>query len=420
MALCGDAAVSFDAAVHSALSQLTGIRIDASQWEQAGFALRDGGLGLRPAVAAADAAYLASRSVTHARCLALRVGHRWDGHIPGSWIAEATARCNSCIHAAGIEDLISCASADAGLSQSAITKRVDAARVCLWEQSVSAASRCRRRAYAGPTAGRVLVATPSKTLDKHLSNAEFSLEISLRLGVDVFEGGLPCPFCGLLLDSSGHHAMSCMAGGDAVLAHNSVRDLVHDFCRRGRLRPELEAGGLLRELSLPEGRRRPADVLLCGPSCLPARLPDGARIPSSHRVALDFAVINAHGQSHWKTTFESDGTAAARAYGDRKRQHHDTAARCQAAGICFQPLVLTAQGTIAAEGSWVLHCIAEAVSITEGSCAASVFDDLLERLAVVVARANYRAVARAACALTALMPLLRALLFCYCCRCFAA
>ena len=41
----GDAAISFDAAVHAALSHLTSIQIDASQWEQAGFALRDGGLG---------------------------------------------------------------------------------------------------------------------------------------------------------------------------------------------------------------------------------------------------------------------------------------------------------------------------------------------------------------------------------------
>ena len=75
-----------------------------------------------------------------------------------------------------------------------------------------------------------------------------------------------------------------MAGGDAVLAHNSVRDLVHDFCRQGHLRPELEAGGLLREISLPEGHRRPADVLLCAPSCFTARLPDGACMPSPHRV----------------------------------------------------------------------------------------------------------------------------------------
>ena len=112
--------------------------------------------------------------------------------------------------AAGIGDLISCDSADAALSQAA--RLMQRGSAYIWEQSVPAASRCRRRAYAGPTAGRVLVATPSKTPRKQLSNAQFSLDVSLRLGVDVFEGGLPCPFCG-------------MAGGDAVLAHNCVRDL---------------------------------------------------------------------------------------------------------------------------------------------------------------------------------------------------
>ena len=153
------------------------------------------------------------------------------------------------------------------------------------------------------------------------------------------------------------------------------------------------AGGLLRQLSLREGRRRLADVLLCGPSCLPARLPDGARMPSSHRVPLNFAATSAHGQRHWNT-FESDGRAAARVYGDRKCQHHDTAARCQAADICFQALVLTTQGTIASEGLKVLDCIVEEASITEGFFATSVFGDPLERLAVVVARAHYYAIAR--------------------------
>ena len=183
-----------------------------------------------------------------------------------------------------------------------------------------------------------------------------------------------------------------MAGGDAVLAHNPVRNLVHD----------LAIYDLSLKLEAFSGRspspRAVDDLLMC--FCVPllasqlGPLVDGAGMPSPHRVALDFAIINARGQSHWKTTFESDGTAAARTYGDHKRRHHDTAARCTAAGIRFQPLGLTAQGTIATEGSSVFHGIAEAVAVTEGPCATSVFDDLLERLAVLVARANYRAIAR--------------------------
>ena len=141
-ASCGDAAVSFDAAVHSALSRLTGNHIDASQWEQAGFALRDGGLGMRLGCCPSGLSEGDSCPLSGSPCgPPLRRTHSWQ------------LDCRS-------HGPLAC---------------------------------CRHRD-----------ATPSKTLDKQLSNAEFSLEVSLRLGVDVFEGGLPCPFCGLLLGSPGH------------------------------------------------------------------------------------------------------------------------------------------------------------------------------------------------------------------------
>ena len=392
-AMCGSAATIFDTAVHAAISQLTGFHLDASQWEQAGFAIRDGGLGLRAAVANADAAYLGSRAATRERCEAIRVGHRWDGQIPGSWISAATARCNEVLGHAGTAGRIHSDQHASTQTQTQVGQLVDAARVVLWEQSVPADAKCRRHAYAGPVAGKVLLATPSQTLDKHLSTAEFNLEVALRLGVDVFEGGSPRPFRGLLLDTPGRHALSCMAGGDAVFLHNSVRDLVYDFCRRGRLRPALEANDLLQGFSLPDGRRRPADVLLCATSALPAGLPDGSRMPSNRRVALDFAVINALGPSHWQATFHSIGEAAS-AYAEHKRRHLNTASLCEEAGLVFQPVVLTAQGAVTKEAAALFHRIAEAVSAAEGSSPARLYEDLLERLAVLTSRANGRAVAR--------------------------
>jgi hypothetical protein len=44
-----------------------------------------------------------------------------------------------------------------------------------------------------------------------------------------------------------------MAGGDCVLQHNTIRDLVGDYCQRGGLRPELETSGLLRATSCQLG-----------------------------------------------------------------------------------------------------------------------------------------------------------------------
>ena len=84
--------------------------------------------------------------------------------------------------------------------------------------------------------------------------------------------------------------------------HNTVRDIVEDYCKRGRLRPEAEAPSLLRGISVLDARRRPADVLVCSASCLARILPDGARA-LGRKVALDFAVINAVGRGHWIETY---------------------------------------------------------------------------------------------------------------------
>ena len=101
-----------------------------------------------------------------------------------------------------------------------------------------------------------------------------------------------------------------MSGGDQILEHNQLRNLVHDFCGRGRLRPNLEASGVLLRTALPDGRRRPADVLVLSGAALSPTLPDGSRQVGSGKVALDFAIINALGQGHWHETVSSPALAA--------------------------------------------------------------------------------------------------------------
>ena len=81
------------------------------------------------------------------------------------------------------------------------------------------------------------------------------------------------------------------------MLRGSICDLVYDFCRCGRLKSELAAGGLLRDES-DEAVSRRVDVFSCSSSCLRASLPDGARMPGWQQVALDFAVVNALGPSH--------------------------------------------------------------------------------------------------------------------------
>ena len=170
-------------------------------------------------------------------------------------------------------------------------------------------------------------------------------------------------------------------------------------CQRGGLRPVLEASGLLRATSLPDGRRRPADVLVCSAACLAERSPDGSLLVG-RRVALDFALINAVGPGHWQKTFDVPGSAEV-AYADRKCRHQNTEARCAEAGLVFKPMVMTAQGTMTPAMGAILHKIAEAVATVEGLEPSGVKQDMMERLAIHIARSNARAITRRRAALAA-------------------
>ena len=219
---------------------------------------------------------------------------------------------------------------------------MEEAKIRCWKSRALPDAVCNLNAYSAPLAGKVLGVVPSKTLDKHLTQVEFVHELAARLYVDVFEEDTLCVFCGALIDPKGKHCKSCMSGGDTVLMHNTVRDIVEDYCKRGRLRPEAEAPSLLRGISVPDARRRPADVLVCSASCLARILPDGARA-LGRKVALDFAVINAVGRGHWTETFQKSG-GAEECYSTRKCRHQDTQAKCQEAGLEFQPMVMSTQG----------------------------------------------------------------------------
>ena len=63
----------------------------------------------------------------------------------------------------------------------------------------------------------------------------------------------------------------CLAGGERVLRHNALRDLVYSWAERACLRPEKERAGLLlpqRPDDVSSARRRPADVYLHGTSAV--------------------------------------------------------------------------------------------------------------------------------------------------------
>ncbi len=176
-----------------------------------------------------------------------------------------------------------------------------------------------------------------------------------------------------------------MAGGHHDLLHNELRDEVHDWCRRASFRPKLEKVGLLEELTLPDARRRPADVLICHSAGFLKDLPGEAAPSGVSRVALDFAVVNALGQGHHGRTLAEPLKAAA-AYSKRKCMHERTQDKCAAAGIAFEPVVFELQGGVEPRAAAILHRIAETVAAAEDLDVAACKHAMLERLALILAR----------------------------------
>ena len=154
----------------------------------------------------------------------------------------------------------------------------------------------------------------------------------------VFSAESYCPLCGSIMDSWGDQC-SCPCGGDRVVRHNAVRDVVYNECRDAGLTVECEKPGLLPPRSVEEGlppttsSRRPADVWQ-------------ARGPSGGAEALDFSVRSGMANQFLERSASSPEEVLA-LMERGKRTHLDTFNVCRTAGFVFQPLILEAHG-----GGW--------------------------------------------------------------------
>ena len=383
---CLPGLTAFDSALQDAFCASTGFALDPHAWKQAQLPVASGGLGLRSAVDLADAAYIGSRVMVLDRCCALWAPANWDGSDGATDLGSAIARCNGLLHQAGLQPPLG-DQPDRSLSQSAISHRLRLAHTLAWKTAAGTDDVCRLHACSAESAETVLNLVPSRILDTNLSKDDFLTCLGGRLGVDMCIGGGACRFCGLPLDVKGRHPQSCMAGGDAVALHNGLRDLLHDYCARAQLRPQAEAPGLL------DGRRRPADIFLRGAAGLLPALPDGSRPVGLGALALDVAIINALGASHWDDTLRG-GSNAVTAYAQRKKDYLNTAAACEQVGIHYLPLVWDIRGGCTAETRAFLHRLAGSIAMVEGDDVLRVKARLSDQLAVVLARGAGRALRR--------------------------
>ena len=131
------------------------------------------------------------------------------------------------------------------------------------------------------------------------------------------------------------HQVSCCGGGDRILRHDRVRDIVKDAAERAGYRAEVEhAGGTT-------GQQRPGDVAIFG-------------FDEGRTLLVDVAVIEAG--NHAEAAVGGSGSAAT-AYETRKWKRYS--AELDLSAFRFLPFVVEVSGGLGAAAKWLCGTLDE-------------------------------------------------------------
>ncbi len=350
-----------------------------AQWEQACRGFKFAGLGFRSAALHGEAAYLASSCGSREKCHALLSSFSLDGGEDTSHFGLNLAAYNNKLPAdkrLNPESVLN-------QSQKTLSEALDAAgHEKRWQQA-SIVDQATLTSECQVGAKEFWQVIPSITLGLAVPAEEFVSETRQRLCMLESPEDDWCPLCDQVLDARGHHPRMCCAGGDRTRRHNATRNKGFNFAKSAGCNPELEKSDLLLP-SRPEDTtntlRRPADVFLpTWTHGLPA--------------ALDFAITAPQRQGIVERAAKT-ALAAASEYCDAKRNHENTKAQCEAAGITFLPMVAETTGAWAPESLLVWKQLAKAAAVRQGREAAAVQQEMIQSLAVTIRTANARAYLR--------------------------
>ncbi|CAG9109033.1 unnamed protein product [Plutella xylostella] len=225
---------NIDNCIKNVLEQVLNIKLEGDQWRQAALPIRHGGLGIRRVKETGLSAFLSSAHgvvdlVT--RILSINGdGFRlpfvtealegWEAQCPGKELPDH-------LDVQKAWDDVLCKSVLDKIMESSIG--VDLARV---------------RASSKPESGSWLHALPSPQMGTLLDDDSLRIAVALRLGCDICEQH-HC-ICGALVDSRGHHGLSCPKCAGRFPRHHALNDLIKRAMVMANIPCVLEPPGLSR------------------------------------------------------------------------------------------------------------------------------------------------------------------------------
>ena len=380
-----------DMDVRHSLGRLVGCRLTDDSWRIASLGVANGGLGLRCAAEHAPAAYISSLSQTQSLCVSVWPAfdeYDIDGGLLRSEVESSLSSAflpNAGIYASATTP-----------SQKSLSAKIEA-KIChhLLDSQVQDRHRVAHLSLNRlPGAGAWLFALPDSA-ESHIPPPLFRVSILRRLRMPLWDQDTNCSLCGQVMDKWGDHALVCSCGGDRVVRHNMIRDVVHSAANhQARLGAILEKPGLLLPRD-PLDCDRPPDPDPPDPSSSSSRRPADVwvpRGPSGNPEAWDFSVTSAFrlgpsapDPAAFSSVFSSVET--------HKRGFLDTASQCAKAGIHFCPLVIEAVG-----GGWseALRSVVSWIASESGRHSSSRLSDtsfkIAQRISCALHQENARAI----------------------------
>lgn len=313
-------AAAFDTAVRECLESIVGGPVSEWSWLKASLPSSRGGVNLRSAELHAPAAFVASSCASQGL-----VGQILD--LPRGTPPRLLSAVSDLSVAADRPDWQQLEDIDVPIRQNHLSFAIDEA---VHHRLLSSAPSIRARALAHssalPHAGDWLNGIPSAALGLHLQDQEFRFCLRYWLGTPLHSGSYPCPECHSIADEFGDHQVGCGGGGDRIMRHNSIRDVIFSAAQSAALAPTREAPGVI-----PVSLSRPADVLL--PTWSYGR-----------PAALDVHVISPLQQQTINAAASTPGHALQVGV-QRKLTAHLSA--CRSAGVVFVPVVAESLGGLA-------------------------------------------------------------------------
>ena len=348
----------YDETIRSIVSDITNINFDETAWTQASLPVKSGGLGIRSSVELAPSAFLASAAansdLTH---------HILPPRFQSSellYVAEATKMWSTGLDLPPL-------SGPASHHQKAWDDiKVSATADSLLKQAPDAVSRSRLLAASTKESGAWLNALPVTSLGLRMDNNTVRVAVGLRLGSPLCRPHT-CHHCGVQVDSTARHGLSCKWSEGRHQRHAAVNDIVHRAMSAAHLPSRLEPTGLSRS----DGKR-----------------PDGVTLvpwKSGRLLVWDATCPDTFAPSHLPSATREAGAVAAQA--ERSKQEKYAALnQCH----IFTPVAIETAGPFGPETFSFLRDLGCRLKQVTGETKS--FSYLRQRLSVAVQRGNAAAV----------------------------